>query len=84
MIKTRAGEAIGTKVVIRKREVLRSTGLSDTTIWRLEKTGDFPARIQITEAGAVGWFEHEIDAWIHGRVRGAGKRPPLADRGEAA
>ena len=84
MIKTRAGEVVGTKVVIRKREVLRRTGLSDTTIWRMERAGDFPARVQITEAGAVGWFEDEVDRWVHDRVRGGGKRPPLADRGKAA
>ena len=28
--------------------------------------------------------ESEVDRWIHDRVRGAGKRPPRADRGEAA
>ena len=70
--------------IIRKREVLRRTGLSDTTIWRHEKRGDFPARVQLTEAGVVGWFEDEIDRWIHGRIRGGGKRPPRADRDKAA
>ena len=66
--------------IIRKPVVQRRTGLSDTTLWRYEKRGDFPARIQITEGGVVGWFEDEIDRWIHERVRGGGKRPPLADR----
>ncbi len=70
--------------IIRKPVVQQRTGLSDTTIWRLEKAGEFPARIQITEAGAVGWYEDEVDRWVHERVRGAGKRPPLADRGKAA
>jgi predicted DNA-binding transcriptional regulator AlpA len=64
--------------ILRKRAVRQRTGLSDTTIWRLEKTGEFPARLRITEAGVVGWFEDEIDAWVHERVRGAGKRPPKA------
>jgi prophage regulatory protein len=68
--------------IIRKPAVRQKTGLSDTTIWRLEKTDDFPARIQLTEAGAVGWYEHEVDAWVHERVRGGGKRPPRA-RGAA-
>jgi prophage regulatory protein len=80
MVKTRNGEIFGTKVILRKREVIRRTGLSDTTIWRLEKIDEFPRRIQITENGAVGWFEHEVEAWVHERVRGGGKRP----RGKAA
>jgi prophage regulatory protein len=66
--------------ILRKRTVRQRTGLSDTTIWRLEKAGDFPARVQITEAGAVGWYEDEIDAWVHDRVRGSGKRPSGARR----
>jgi len=64
--------------IIRKRAVHQRTGLSDSTIWRLEKAGDFPARIQVTEAGAVGWYEDEVDAWVRDRVRGPGKRPPKA------
>ena len=70
--------------IIRKPAVRQKTGLSDTTIWRLEKTDDFPGRIQLTDAGTVGWYEDEVDAWVHDRVRGTGKRPPLADRGGKA
>ena len=66
--------------IIRKPAVRRKTGLSDTTIWRLERDGEFPARIRITEAGAVGWVEAEVDRWVHERVRGLGKRPPRPDR----
>ena len=71
--------------ILRKRAVQQRTGLSDTTIWRLERAGDFPARVQITDAGSVGWYENEIDEWVHDRVRGLGKRPPRAGRaGRAA
>jgi prophage regulatory protein len=70
--------------IIRKPAVRQKTGLSDTTIWRLEKVDEFPARILITQAGAIGWFEDEIDAWVHDRIRGFGKRPPLANRNKAA
>jgi prophage regulatory protein len=66
--------------IIRKPAVRQRTGLSDVTIWRKEKAGQFPQRLQITEGGAVGWFEDEVDRWVHERVRGTGKRPPLADR----
>jgi prophage regulatory protein len=65
--------------IIRKPEVRRRTGLSDTTIWRKEKGGEFPQRVQLSSDGmAVGWFEDEVDAFIHSRVRGPGKRPPSA------
>jgi len=70
--------------IIRKPAVTRKTGLSHSTIWRLERVDEFPARIRITEAGAIGWYEDEIDAWVHERTRGCGKRPPLADRGGLA
>jgi prophage regulatory protein len=68
--------------IIRRAAVRAKTGLSDTTIWRLEKAGDFPQRIRLTEAGAVGWRENEVDAWVQGRVRAGGKRPPRADRAD--
>jgi len=68
------------RTIIRKRAVKARTGLSDTTIWRREKAGQFPRRIQITESGLVGWYEDEVDLWISDRIRAGGKRPPLADR----
>ena len=72
--------------ILRRAAVRAKTGLSDTTIWRLEKTGDFPQRIRLTEAGSVGWRESEVDAWVHNRVRAGGKRPSgvTPARGEAA
>jgi prophage regulatory protein len=44
---------------------------SKTQLWRLEKTGEFPRRVQLTSNpnGKHGWLESEIDAWIEGRVR---------------
>jgi prophage regulatory protein len=67
------------RTIIRKPEVIRRTGLSYTTIWRLERNGEFPSRVKLTDAGAIGWVESEVDGWIKDRVRGAGKRPPLAN-----
>jgi len=60
--------------LIRKPELLRRVPYSDTTIWREEKAGRFPRRVQLGP-GAVGWYEDEIDAWINARIRQAGKRP---------
>src|SRR4051794_5407638 len=39
--------------IIRKKQVRKKTGLSDTTIWRHERASDFSARVQMTEGGAV-------------------------------
>jgi prophage regulatory protein len=44
------------------REVSRFTGLSRTTIWRLEARGDFPARRQVTD-GRVAWVADEVRTW---------------------
>jgi prophage regulatory protein len=56
------------KRIIRKPGVRQKTGLSDSTIWRLEKAGEFPLRVQLS-LNAVGWYEHEIDAWLEQRER---------------
>jgi|tagenome__1003787_1003787.scaffolds.fasta_scaffold20973904_4 prophage regulatory protein len=40
---------------------------SKTQLWRLEKKGQFPKRVQITP-GRHGWLEEEIDQFIAARV----------------
>jgi prophage regulatory protein len=78
---SRNGEPAARRI-IRKPEVRRRTGYSDTTIWRKEKSGTFPERILLSADGmAVGWFEDEVDEWIQSRVRQSGKRPPVQWRG---
>lgn len=49
--------------IIRKPELLAKIGLSDATIWRLEKANRFPRRIQLG-GNSVGWFDNEVDAWL--------------------
>jgi predicted DNA-binding transcriptional regulator AlpA len=69
-------------VIIRKSEAARRTGLSAVHMWRLEKVGRFPHRIQLSER-AIGYLEHEISDWIHDRVRAAGRftgRPSWAPK----
>lgn len=48
--------------IMRKRELLRVVGLSDPTIWRMERAGRFPKRIHLG-SNSVGWYESEILAW---------------------
>lgn len=54
--------------IIRKKEVQLATGLSDTTIWRMERLGEFPARIQLG-TNSVGWLESDIISWIEGKKK---------------
>jgi len=52
---------------LRCREVCARTGLSRTTLWRLERRGEFPVRRQLT-TNTVGWLEAEVEGWIATRV----------------
>ena len=44
------------------------TGLSRSTIWRLEQHGSFPRHRRIS-ANAVAWLEEEVVAWIRCKCR---------------
>lgn len=46
--------------------VRQATGLSRSTVWRLEQTGDFPRRHQLG-ANSVGWPAADIKAWLNSR-----------------
>ena len=49
------------------------TGLSRTTIWRLERQGEFPRHRRISK-NAVAWAEHEVSDWICSKL-GNGSEP---------
>lgn len=77
--------------LIRRREVCERTGLSYTTVWRMEKAGRFPQRVKLDPDNPnwwspVAWHSAEVDAWIRGRIRVAGRmaRPDYQDNGAAA
>jgi len=57
------------KRIIRKPELLNIIGLSDPTIWRMEKNGDFPKRMRLG-GNSCGWLESEINQWIEERLAG--------------
>lgn len=48
---------------LRAHEATALTSLSRSTLWRLEKMGNFPARRSLSP-GAVGWLKSEVEAWI--------------------
>jgi len=54
--------------ILRAEDVQVLTGLSRVTIWREEREGRFPARVQLT-GNRVGWYGNEIKAWIDSRPR---------------
>jgi prophage regulatory protein len=53
--------------ILRLAQVIERTGLKKTKIYELQSEGQFPMRIKIT-AHAVGWIEHEVQAWLTRRV----------------
>lgn len=53
--------------MLRFPDVRERTGLSRTTVWRLERRGQFPAHRQLS-ANTVGWLEEEVTAWIRSRL----------------
>ncbi len=53
------------KTVLRLPAVLAKTGLSRSTVYRLESTtgSGFPRRVRLGEH-STGWYEHEIDEYL--------------------
>jgi prophage regulatory protein len=56
--------------LLRFKDVQRKTGLSRTTIWRLERDGNFPKHISIS-ARATGWSANAVEGWIAERLGAA-------------
>ena len=52
--------------ILRANEVVALTGLSRTTLWRLERGGDFPTRRRLSSF-AVGWVLSEVTEWLESR-----------------
>jgi prophage regulatory protein len=66
--------------LVRLAEVLERTGLSRTTIWRLERSSKFPRRRRLG-LRAVGWLSSEIEEWVLGRwTSGSKVLPQTAQR----
>jgi predicted DNA-binding transcriptional regulator AlpA len=52
--------------ILNAKQVIEKTGLSRTTIWRLERIGNFPKRIALSER-RIGWKLKEIEEWLASR-----------------
>ncbi len=63
-------EPEATMRLISKREVQEKTTFSSVTLWRMEKAGTFPKRVQISP-GRVAWLESDVDEWIQQKLSNA-------------
>lgn len=52
--------------IIRPRNLPQETGLSRTTIFRLERAGQFPKKIRLSP-GAVGYRRADVEQWLADR-----------------
>jgi prophage regulatory protein len=69
--------------ILRVRDVEARTGLSRTSLWRLQRAGEFPPSRSLSP-GTVGWIEDEISAWIESRSpRSVTTVPAGRERGRA-
>ncbi len=53
---------------LRIGDVTLETGLSRSTIYRLEQAGDFPRRVSLS-ANSMGWWSAQIDEWKSARLQ---------------
>ncbi len=54
--------------IIRPRDLPQYLGISRTSCWRLEQDPDsgFPPKIRLAKS-AVGYFRHQLEAWLESR-----------------
>ncbi len=52
--------------IVRAKEVVEMTGLSRTTIWRMERYKSFPARVSLGK-NSIGWKLSDIQKWVDNR-----------------
>ena len=79
MIEASSSQPLAPIRFLRLPAVMERTGLSRTTIYRLEMAGNFPRRVKLSTSGSISasaaWVESEIQAWAEARV--------AASRGDA-
>ena len=59
-----------TDTILRSWHATEATGLSLSTIMRMEKNGQFPQRRKLTSNGAknaIGWIRSEVETWVKER-----------------
>jgi prophage regulatory protein len=54
--------------LLRFTDVRERTGLSRSTVWRLERRGAFPKHVKVS-ANIVAWLEEDVVEWIRSKAR---------------
>ena len=62
-------ENFGTIRILKIHDVVRVIGASRSSVYRWEKSGNFPARRRLSKF-RVGWLESEIIEWVTTRPKG--------------
>jgi prophage regulatory protein len=52
--------------MLKRKDVVALTGLCYSTVYSLEKVGNFPARRQLSP-GRVAWVRTEVERWLQNR-----------------
>ena len=60
--------------ILRLPEVINRVGLKRAAIYLYVERGQFPKQISLS-ARAVGWVEHEVDAWVAARIEVTRREP---------
>jgi len=55
--------------LLRFTDVRERTGLSRSTVWRLERRGAFPKHIKVS-TNIVAWLEEDVIEWIRSKAKG--------------
>lgn len=55
--------------ILRRRQVEKRVGLTRSPLYASIKAGTFPKPIKLGNSKAVGWLEHEIDAWLAKQIQ---------------
>ena len=55
--------------IIRLKDVINSTGLARSTIYKYIDEGTFPKSVSLGDR-CVGWVEGEVQDWILARIEG--------------
>lgn len=61
--------------IIRLRELLRITGLSTSSVYRMMAEGTFPRPVRLGK-NSVGWRASDIQTWIASRPEVEDYQPP--------
>ena len=51
-------------IFIRKKEVMRRTGLSSSSIYDLMSRSLFPQSIKLAGGKSVAWLESDVESWL--------------------